>query len=50
MGGENEGTGIWGGLDLVGSKLRGQEAGGTGSSAIGGGWGELESCFKGYRG
>ena len=47
---EHAGTaGLWGGMELDGRKLRGQEAGGSGSSVIGGGWGEVAGSFKGSR-
>ena len=37
-------------MKLDGSKLRDKEARGTVSIAIGGGWSEVEGCFKGDRG
>ena len=49
-GGDNEGAGLWGGLELVGSKLRGREDGGAGRSAVGGVWGEVAGCFRVDRG
>ena len=49
-GGDNEIAGLWSGLEPCRSNLRVQGAGGGGSSASGGVWGEVMVCFKGDRG